>query len=93
MKSSERGGDFLKYMVFAEQRLAAMCADYTSTPVKTLLDKDVLFRPQGDFTHLWGEKQAMRDNPVWRRDFVAKCRARLISEFSEYSYIVDKISG
>ena len=91
MKSSERGGDFLKYMVFAEQRLAAMCADYTSTPVKTLLDKDFLFRPQSDFTHLWGAKQAMRDNPEWRGDFVAKCKSRLISEFKEYSYIIDII--
>lgn len=89
MKSSEHTADFLKYMVFAEQRLAAMCAEYTNTPVKTLLDKDELFRPQSDFTHLWGAKQAMRDNPGWRRDFIEKCRSRLFSDFKEYSYIAD----
>lgn len=87
------GGDFLKYMVFAEQRLAAMCADYTKTPVKTLLDKDILFRPQSDFTHLWGAKQAMRDHPELRADFLARCERRLRSEFPEYAYVADIINN
>lgn len=93
MKSSENCGDFLKYMVFAEQRMAAMCADYTGTPVKTLLDKDFLFRPQWDFTHLWGAKQAMRDHPEWRHDFLEKCRSRLKSEFPEYYYTAERIDS
>lgn len=93
MKSSVKCDDYLKYMVFAEQRLVAMCADYTGTPVKTLLDKDVLFRPQSDFTHLWGAKQAMRDNPGLRTDFLAKCRMRLLRDFPEYKYIIDIIDG
>ncbi len=91
MKSSVDCDDFLKYMVFAEQRLVAMCADYTGTPVNTLLDKDRLFFPQDDFTHLWGAKQAMREHPELREDFLRKCRERLISEFPEYSYIVEII--
>lgn len=91
MKSAVRCDDFLKYMVFAEQRLAAMCAEYTGTPVKTLLDKDVLFRPQSDFTHLWGAKQAMRNHPELRADFIEKCRARLIRDFPEYAYIAETI--
>ncbi len=91
MKSAVKCGDFLKYMVFAEQRLAAMCAEFTDTPVKTLLDKDILFRPQSDFTHLWGAKQAMRDNPGLRADFLDKCRARLFGDFPEYSYLSDII--
>lgn len=93
MKSSVKCDDYLKYMVFAEQRLVAMCADYTGMPVKTLLDKDVLFRPQSDFTHLWGAKQAMRDNPRLRTDFLAKCRMRLLRDFPEYKYIIDIIDG
>lgn len=91
MKSAADCDDFLKYMVFAEQRLVAMCADFTHTPVKTLLDKDSLFFPQDDFTHLWGAKQAMRDHPELRGDFLKKCRERMISEFPEYSYIVEII--
>ena len=95
MKSAVKCDDYLKYMVFAEQRIAAMCAEYTGTPVKTLLDKDDLFRPQSDFTHLWGAKQAMRDHPELRSDFIAKCRARLFGDFAEYAYaanIIDALS-
>lgn len=93
MKSAEKCDDYLKYMVFAEQRIAAMCAEYTGTPVKTLLDKDVLFRPQSDFTHLWGAKQAMRDNPELRADFLNRCRARLYKDFPEYGYIAEIIDA
>lgn len=93
MKSAVRCGDHLKYMVFAEQRLAAMCAEYTETPVKTLLDKDVLFRPQSDFTHLWGAKQAMRDHPELRRDFLEKSKERLLRDFPEYGYIAEIIEA
>lgn len=93
MKSAVKCDDFLKYMVFAEQRIVAMCAEYTQTPVKTLLDKDVLFRPQSDFTHLWGAKQAMRDHPELRADFIEKCRARLLRDFSEYAYIIPAVES
>lgn len=93
MKSAAKRDDYLKYMVFAEQRLAAMCADYTGTPVKTLLDKDNLFYPQSDFTHLWGAKQAMRDHPELRGDFLQKCRKRLLTEFPEYAYIAEIINS
>lgn len=93
MKSATKCDDYLKYMVFAEQRIVAMCAEYTDTPVKTLLDKDVLFRPQSDFTHLWGAKQAMRDSPELRADFINRCRARLLSDFPEYGYIADIIDA
>ncbi len=91
MKAAANCDDYLKYMVFAEQRMAAMCADFTGTPVKTLLDKDSLHFPQSDFTHLWGAKQVMRDDPGLRADFVEKCKTRINLEFPEYSYIIKKI--
>lgn len=93
MKSAVDADDPLKYMVFAEQRLVAMCADYTNTPVKTLLDKDSLHYPQRDFTHLWGAKQAMREHPEWREDFLGRCRKRLAELFPEYAYIAEIIDG
>lgn len=93
MKSAVRCDDYLKYMVFAEQRIAAMCAEYTGTPVKTLLDKDVLSRPQSDFTHLWGAKQAMRDSPELRADFISKCKARMLADFPEYAYLIEIIDA
>lgn len=93
MKSAVDCDDYLKYMVFAEQRMLAMCADFTETPVKTLLDKDSLHFPQSDFTHLWGAKQVMRDNPALRADFVEKCKTRINRDFPEYSYIIEKIEA
>ena len=93
MKSAVKCDDYLKYMVFAEQRIVAMCAEFTGTPIKTLLDKDNLFRPQNDFTHLWGAKQAMRDHPELRADFIAKCRARLFGDFGEYAYVAEIIDA
>lgn len=93
MKSAVKCSDYLKYMVFAEQRLIAMCADYTGTPVKTLLDKDTLFRPQSDFTHLWGAKQVMRDHPELRADFISKCKAKMLSDFPEHAHIIDIINA
>ena len=91
MKSARSCEDRLCYMVFAEQRMAAMCAEYTSTPVRTLLDKDHLFFPQDSFTHLWGAMQAMRDDPAQRAEFCRKSADRIRKDFPEYSYTIDII--
>lgn len=91
MKSAERCDDWLKYMVFAEQRMAAMCAEYTGTGVRTLLDKDILFFPQDSYTHLWGAKQAMRDHPELRTDFCQRCEERIKRDFPEWAWTADTI--
>lgn len=91
MRSAVPCEDRLCYMVFAEQRMLAMCAEYTETPVKTLLDKELLFFPQDSFTHLWGAKQAMRDNPGLREDFCGKAAERIRREFPEYAYTAELI--
>lgn len=93
MKSAMPCDDRLCYMVFAEQRMVAMCAEYTGTPVKTLLDKDHLFFPQDSFTHLWGAKQAMRDDPSLHEEFCRKAADRIRSEFPDYAYTADIIKG
>lgn len=91
MRSAEKCGDKLKYMVFAEQRMAAMCADFTGTPVKTLLDKDHLFFPQDSFTHLWGAKQKMRDVPALREEFICRCVTRLQRDYPGWEWTVGRI--
>lgn len=93
MKSAEKCDDYLRYMVFAEQRMAAMCAEYTETPVKTLLDKDMLFFPQDSFTHLWGAKQQMRERPELRSDFCKRCAARIRRDFPEWEWTIEVIKG
>ncbi len=93
MKSAPQSGDPLCPMVFAEQRLLAMLCAYTDTPITTLLDKDRLFVAQDDYTHLWGAKQAMRDNEARREGFLARCRSRLLNDFPEYREIAERIDG
>lgn len=91
MKSAERCGERLKYMVFAEQRMAAMCAEYTGTVVRTLMEKDFLFFPQDSFTHLWGAKQVMRDHPELRAQFISRCEQRIRRDFPDWAWTIDAV--
>lgn len=91
MKSAPACGDFLCHMVFAEQRLLAMCAEKLGVEINTLLDKNRLFIAQDSFTHLWGAKQEMRENKTLRDGFLQKCRNRINTDFSEYQYVSDII--
>lgn len=91
MKSAGKCGDYLCRMVFAEQRLLAMLCGYCGVEIETLLDKDRLFVAQDDFTHLWGAKQAMRDNEREREGFLENCRRRIYDDFPEYRYVIKKI--
>jgi hypothetical protein len=91
MYSSYQTEDLLCHMVFAEQRLLGMCAAMLGRNVQTLLDKDRLFNPQERFTHLWGAKQVLRADPAQNEQFCSRCRQRILSDFSDYSYIIDRI--
>ena len=72
-------------MVFAEQRLLAMCAAKRRARVKALSDLPALFggAQQGYFTHIWGFKQQMRDEPALYEDFCRRCAARLRRDFPD----------
>lgn len=91
MKSAVPCDDYLCYMVFAEQRLLGMLAAATETGVETLLDKDRLFVPQDNFTHLWGAKQKMRDDIKLCEDFCQQCRLRIKKDFPDFAYTIDCI--
>lgn len=91
MKSARDSSDYLCHMVFAEQRLLAMLCGYTGTEIETLLDKDRLFVAQDDYTHLWGAKQALRDNKEYREKFLERCRNRIRTDFPEYEWVIERI--
>lgn len=95
MKSAslDKNSDRLCRMVFAEQRLLGMLCALTGTEVRTLLDMDRLFVAQDDYTHLWGAKQAMRDNEERREKFLESCRRRIKTSYPEYSFIIDNIEN
>ena len=89
--SENKCGDRLCRMVFAEQRLLGMLCALTGTPVDTLMDMNRLFIAQEDYTHLWGAKQAMRDNEEQRKGFLERCRRRIRNDFPEYGYVIEAI--
>ncbi|MCL2019042.1 MAG: hypothetical protein FWG70_04710 [Oscillospiraceae bacterium] len=91
MKSALDVPDELCYMVYAEQRMLALCAESLKQSVKTLLDKDKLFEKQDNFTHLWGEKQAMRDDPMREKSFNERCAARIRRDYNEFEFVIDLI--
>lgn len=93
MKSSRSCGDYLCHMVFAEQRLLAMLCGLQGIEIETLLDKDRLFVSQDDYTHLWGAKQALRDNAEYREKFLERCQNRIISDFPEYKFVIEAIEN
>ncbi len=93
MKKAKKGGDYLTYMVFAEQRLLPMLAKKCGIEYTTLLDKDALFLPQNSYTHLWGAKQAMRDDEAERERFLNSCRERIRRSYPDYSYLIDRIEN
>ncbi len=93
MKSAQPCDDRLRYMVFAEQRLLSICAEELNIGVQTLMDKDELFFPQNDYTHLWGAKQVMRENSGALNDFCQRARERITRDFPDFSYIIPLIEA
>lgn len=83
--------DRLCRMVFAEQRLLGMLCALTGTQVETLMDMNRLFIAQEDYTHLWGAKQVMRDDPEKRKGFLERCRRRIRNDFPEFEYVIGAI--
>lgn len=87
-----RGRDGLIYMVFAEQRLLAMCAQACGVPIHAFSTEQDLFQGnQRDFTHIWGFKQAMQEQPVLHELFCQKCAARIRKDFPIYTNICQTI--
>lgn len=85
MRSAPNADDVLTYMVFAEQRLLAMCAAKQHARIQTLSRLVALFdgTQDGYYTHIWGFKQQMRDEPQLYDDFCRRCAARLQRDFPD----------
>ena len=94
MRCSPDADDTLTYMVFAEQRLLAMCAEKKHAHAAALSDLPALFggAQNGYFTHIWGFKQQMRENPKLYEDFCRRCAARLQKDFPEESKTIANIA-
>lgn len=86
MQKANAGDDRLSYMVFAEQRWMAMCAEHLNVPIHELSTLERLFGDkQKYFTHIWGYKQKLRDNLGEAEAFCQKCASRLKHDFPEFA--------
>ncbi|MCR5834158.1 MAG: hypothetical protein K6G55_05880 [Selenomonadaceae bacterium] len=91
MKNVAPPSNELPYMVFAEQRWMAMCADYLGITIKNFSTLDELFGGrQKYFTHVWGHKQKLRDDGFAAEKFCRDCARRLAHDFPDFA---EKISA
>lgn len=91
MKNLRDKKDIIAEMVFAEQRLLAMCAQEKNVPITSLLNPRELDN-QGSFTHIWGYKSTLAANKNARRNFCRKCISRIIHEFPAEKENLEKIN-
>ena len=86
MQMADMQDDRLSCMVFIEQRWMSMCAKRLSVPIYELSSMAELFSDnQKYFTHLWGYKQILRDNPAQAEQFCRDCAKRLVHDFPEFA--------
>lgn len=84
MRAASPADNSLTYMVFAEQRLLAMCAAQAGIPLTALMELPELFLSgQAWFTHVWGFKQQMRDDSTLYTAFCTRCAQRLMRDFPD----------
>ena len=64
-------------MVFAEQRILAMCSASKGIKAKLLLDYDLLSEPQNLLTHVWSAKKIIEIVPDINKIFIKLCEEKL----------------
>jgi hypothetical protein len=90
MKNLKQARGITAEMVFAEQRLLAMCAKEKGIEINSLLDINSL-ENQRLFTHVWGLKDVLKQYPEIRKEFCVNCLRRILSDFPEEKHILRKI--
>lgn len=96
MESYSGEKDFLKPMIFAEQRMFSMCAEGLGIKINILSDLERLFKDghDGHFTHLWGFKSQMNNDKKMKEGFEKKLEERIKNDFPEcYTRIKEVIKN
>ena len=89
MRHSPGARDVLIYMVLAEQRLLAMMAkDYDVREISSIIS--LFTSGQQFFTHVWGFKQQMREEPDAYDAFCRRCAARLTNDFPAEAAVLSR---
>ena len=74
------------YMVFAEQRMLALCSKIFNINIKAMFDFDfnLLKNNQKTITHVWNSKLPMRNDDKLRENFCKRCIRRIISDYPHF---------
>ena len=76
----------LAHMVFIEQRWLAMCAALMNREIFSLSSMDELFSGrQKYFTHIWGDKQNLKDDLKAADNFCRNCIKRISNNFPNWA--------
>jgi hypothetical protein len=92
MRNLRETKDITAEMVFAEQRLLAMCAAARGIVIKALLDIENA-EMQNSFTHIWGYKGELSGNQEKRRELCVDCIERIISDFPDEAAVLEQIES
>lgn len=92
MKNLRGSKNVTAEMVFAEQRLLAMCAAARNIQINTFLDINNI-KTQDFFTHIWGLKSELHINRKKRREFCLLCIKKIAKEFPEEIPVLEKIEN
>lgn len=69
-----------------------MLAQAEKIPLRAFSDLPALFTSgQQYFTHVWGFKQQMRENPALYEAFCKRCAARLQKDFPKWGAILARL--
>jgi hypothetical protein len=92
MKNLKQSRDSTAEMVFAEQRLLAMCCRERNIAINALLDGEGLEK-QEMFTHIWGLKNELMASPGANREFCANCISRILIDLPEEKATLENIEA
>lgn len=82
----------LCHMVFAEQRLLAMCAGKKEKRIASFFPEAADIDRQDVFTHLWGYKNILRFNFQKRVEYNRRLCERIERDFPEEAYILGELN-
>ena len=92
MKNVLSGHDATTNMVFAEQRVIAMCAKVWGISIDSLLDLESGdIERQQHFTHTWGHKRILKAKFSERKKLCVRCVRRILKDFPEEREMLAKI--
>lgn len=83
--------DNLRCMLYAEQRMFAICAARMRLDITEFSTLDALFNKNDTFTHTWGMKRAMREDIVLRKAYCRRCADRIVRDFPQIVPVLKNI--